>query len=206
MSVTIQRQGGVWRAFVDGVEWNPQAGGLRSDATFLDGRADLMVGVFAITPFNAVTKTVTLKSFTALVDHGAPPSLLETWRAEHFGPGVSPEQMADEADPDGDGVPNLLEYALGSGPMASGDAARPAAGTAAGGAGAEETWLTLGFSRVADPALRYVVEAADGLAGPWTPIWESSGTANTAGPVTVTDPMAMGGGRTARFLRLRVER
>ncbi len=44
MSVTIQRQGGVWRTFVDGVEWNPRVGGVKSEATFLDARADLVAG------------------------------------------------------------------------------------------------------------------------------------------------------------------
>ena len=47
MTVTITRESGAWRYYVDGVEWNPLA-----PPAFLDGRADLTAGVFAITPLN----------------------------------------------------------------------------------------------------------------------------------------------------------
>ena len=55
MTVTITREDGSWRYFIDGVEWNPT-----QPATFLDGRADLTAGIFAITPLNANRKTISV--------------------------------------------------------------------------------------------------------------------------------------------------
>lgn len=62
MTVTITREAGVWRYFVDGVEWNPPV-----SPTFLDGLADLTAGVFAITPLNGNVKTVELDQLSAVV-------------------------------------------------------------------------------------------------------------------------------------------
>lgn len=62
MTVTITREAGVWHYYVDGAEWNPT-----TPTAFLDNRADLVAGVFAITPLNGNVKTVELDSFTAVV-------------------------------------------------------------------------------------------------------------------------------------------
>lgn len=40
-----------------------------------------------------------------------------TWQSEAFPPGTSDVTMAHEGDPDNDGLPNLLEYYLGSDPL-----------------------------------------------------------------------------------------
>ncbi len=103
------------------------------------------------------------------------------------------------ADPDADGMPNLLEYALGSGPLDPGDTGIPVCGVSA-----SPSSLTLTFARVADPALTYVVQASADLLT-WTDIWSSTGAANVAGPVTVTDSTSLSTA-TRRFLRLRVIR
>ena len=64
--------------------------------------------------------------------------------------------------------------------------------------------LALTFTRVADPALTYTVQGTDDLASAnWLPIWTSSGEANTAGPVTVTDSQPLSA-TPRRFLRLQV--
>ena len=47
MTVTITREAGAWRYYIDGVEWTPPA-----PPAFLDGRMDLIAGMFAITPLN----------------------------------------------------------------------------------------------------------------------------------------------------------
>lgn len=75
---------------------------------------------------------------------------LENWRATFFGAAENSGNGADLADPDQDGLSNLLEYALGGDP------------TAADLAPNESVWLTLDatqltltFSRIADPTLLY---------------------------------------------------
>lgn len=198
LTVTIQRTGGVWRYWVDGTELPPSTAGAPSAPTFLDNTAGLYAGVFAITPLNAVPKTVALEAFTALVDTGLTP--LETWRKLYFGVVSPTDAAADAADRDGDGLPNLLEYALNGDPTAGDGGQRPVVGLAA------DARLTLAFDRIADPALTYVVEAADQVNGTWAAIWTSVGAANTAGRVTVTDAVALNAGGTSRFLRLRVTR
>ena len=97
--------------------------------------------------------------------------------------------------PDGNGIANLMEYALGAAAPPSSPVVLPAARFTAGR-------LALRFDRLADPALTYTVEAGDTPAA-LLPIWSSTGAENTAGPVTIDDlPEAVG--RPKRFLRLRV--
>lgn len=128
----------------------------------------------------------------------SPPTALQAWRQAHFGTMVASGPAADRADPDGDGLPNLLEYALGQPPTLPVDPAfPPVAGERAGNR------LRLRFQRLADPALRYAVEAFADLSTPQT-IWFSEGTNNLAGPVTVEDTVDAGPLHPCRFLRLKV--
>lgn len=101
------------------------------------------------------------------------------------------------ADPDGDGLNNLMEYALGR------DPAQPD-GTEAVTLGRSEDGeqLTLTFDRIADPALTYVVEASSDLRN-WSPVFASTGDENEAGAITVTDGGAVAD-EASRFLRLAV--
>ncbi len=123
-------------------------------------------------------------------------TVFELWRESHFGSIQVTEISAATADPDGDGLSNLAEYALGLDPL-------EVDGVNALTQGAANDHLTLSFSRVADPELTYRVEASDNL-GTWTSLWTSSGAQNTAGPVTVTDTVTLSS-RPARFLRLQIE-
>ncbi|MCU0791548.1 MAG: cellulose binding domain-containing protein [Opitutaceae bacterium] len=144
-----------------------------------------------VTDLREVTAT---RTFTLVVT--APASLYETWRAAHSWPAEN--TSADTADPDGDGLPNLIEYALGLDPVAGNGS--PAARLVVD----DPPQLTLTFSRIADPALTYVVEATSDFVS-WTPLWTSSGAQNTAGPVTVPDTTSLAA-QAHRFLRLRVSR
>ncbi|MBC8009482.1 MAG: hypothetical protein H7067_05255, partial [Burkholderiales bacterium] len=120
----------------------------------------------------------------------AAPSGFEDWAASAF----TTEQLAagdhaPEAEPFGDGIPNLLRYALGGAPgepVALPSAALDPAGK-----------LTLAFNRAEDDAL-YVVETSDDLA-----TWQQAALNPGAvgGPVTWTDESPAG---PRRFVRLRV--
>lgn len=128
-----------------------------------------------------------------------PITRLQDWRRTHFGT-IDPAtpDSADSADPDADGLANLLEYALGGAPLSAADAPRPALAPAGG-------FLRLVFARIDDPLLVYSVEATSDPASAWTSIWSSTGTANQPGPVTVTDPAPLAT-HPRRFLRLRISR
>lgn len=135
----------------------------------------------------------------AVVPEGhEPPTLYDAWAD-----GFNLSKADPMADPDRDGVPNLLEYALGGNPTTPGRAHLPAMGQVdiAG-----EDHLTLTFQRIADPDLVYEVWASTDLVD-WgeEPVWFSTGAANVDGPVTVLDTTGLTP-EAPRFLRLEVSR
>ncbi|MBC8011446.1 MAG: hypothetical protein H7067_15285, partial [Burkholderiales bacterium] len=133
------------------------------------------------------------------------------WRATHFTAselsvaGVS----GDAADPDGDGLNNLAEFALGRDPRVADSAA---AWTTAVQNVSGTDYLTITFRRRA-PALdlAYAVQANDDLSIPagWAPtaVEVGSAIANGDGTETVTyrDTVATGAA-SRRFLRVHVTR
>ncbi len=125
---------------------------------------------------------------------------LREWRRATFGDAENLGLAADTADPDGDGIPNLLEYAFGGDPLVPGTATLPTADILA-------DRLALAFDRVADPALTYAVQATDSLEGSasWTDIWTSTGASNFAGPAAVPDETRFDNA-PRRFLRVEVRR
>lgn len=125
-----------------------------------------------------------------------PPTAYEAWSGQQGFLGTNAALPA--ADPDGDGLPNLIEYATNSNPTLGSSAAGPVVSLAGTGTDAH---LQITFLRIADPSLTYAVQASDDLLGSWSDIWTSTGLENTSGPVTVSDPASLG---TRRFLRLRV--
>jgi autotransporter-associated beta strand protein len=124
------------------------------------------------------------------------PNLYDAWTTAIIWPSAS--SSAPDADPDGDGLPNLLEYALGTDPLT------PSTGPSVRLTNMDGVRLAIDFARIADPALTYTVLASSALSD-WSPIWTSTGEQNTAGVVTVSDPVALGSA-PRRFLRLQVTR
>ncbi|MBP6865888.1 MAG: immunoglobulin domain-containing protein [Candidatus Didemnitutus sp.] len=83
----------------------------------------------------------------------------EAWRLQYFGATAPTGDAADAADPDADGLSNLLEYALGLDPTSASAVAQPAAGVAA------SEW-TYTYTRPADRSdLTYTVEYSTTLTG-----------------------------------------
>ncbi len=107
------------------------------------------------------------------------------------------DQANRTADPDADGLVNLMEYALGTSPVVA------TAATDAYTLGRSGNFLTLGFDQPGDPTLVYTVEATNDLAtGTWTTVHTFPGfTAASAALYTDTANLAT---TPRRFLRLRV--
>ncbi|MCU0793341.1 MAG: hypothetical protein MUE42_10955, partial [Opitutaceae bacterium] len=121
---------------------------------------------------------------------------IDLWRRANFGTTADDGPAANLADPDSDGHPNLLEYALGSDPLASSHSFAPAANVRITNIGGR---LALIFPRLR-AELTYTVEASTDLAT-WTTIATNPGAPDAE--VTVTDTAAPSNS-PRRFLRLRV--
>ena len=67
------------------------------------------------------------------------PTVLQNWRQTFFGTTQGTNYAADAADPDGDGVPNLIEFATGKNPTSAHDAS-PTATTSVNGGALEYTY------------------------------------------------------------------
>jgi hypothetical protein len=132
----------------------------------------------------------------------APQAAYDGWQAGFF----TSAQIADTAfsgptaDPDGDGLPNLLEFALGLNPVAAGSTAATTVGTENG-----TGRLTLTFRR-ARPAtvLTYTVEGSSDLVAWRTLVVNPLGDAGVGDLITVSDAPLPSEDQTRRFLRLRV--
>ena len=137
---------------------------------------------------------------------------VETWRLNWFGAPDGTGLSADDKDYDGDGLPNLLEYALNSPPNLASPGSIPIPG-------ASDNRFRFSFTRNLSAAdLTYVIEATDDLAAlAWTPLatkagsetWSVASGANVSDPgsgsVTVTDAVDMSSA-PRRFLKLRIVR
>ena len=165
----------------------------------------------------SITAASALSALTTASDHlpvvadytVVSPTPYSTWQSKYF----TSAQLANAAvsgnaaDPDGDGIPNLLEYALNLSPTTPSVAGLPTVGqTVVSGS----SYLTLAFTKViADTDITYVPQVSGGLAA-----WNSGAsyvatvsTTNNADGLTQTvvvrdlTPMA---GAGQRFIRLAV--
>ncbi len=142
----------------------------------------------------------------------------DTWRFAHFAANAGNSSVAgDLADPDGDGVVNLMEYALASDPNVSDATHWPTAAIAGGD-------FQLYFPRNNSASnLTYVVETSD-LSGTWSPLvtyTSASGWVVNSGGATVAESAPNGvapdqsvnvtvdagpPGANSQFFRFRVHR
>ena len=149
--------------------------------------------------------SITVDNFNLSVVSGANLHLREQWRLDHFDYYTNLGAAADNADPDGDGLSNLLEYALRRDPLAA-EAEESLSLDQTDGV---DKRLTVSFDRRNDPDLIYTVEASDNLEfGTWDAIFHSTdpSTLDTtdADSFVVEDSAALEPGEK-RFFRLSVK-
>ncbi len=112
---------------------------------------------------------------------------VQAWRQQQFNTMSDTGNAADMACPSGDGVPNLLKYALSMDPTKAGLPPQPQLKDYSG-----EHHLSLTFTR--DPTktdITYEVQAADSPSGPWTTLASSAGGAVTSGPGLVEEELQL---------------
>ena len=131
------------------------------------------------------------------------PVTLDQWRQNNFGANADNAAVADDlADPDGDGLDNLLEYALGTNPLAGNVSPVVMDTETVGG----NTYLRL--TTMKNPAatgITYSVEATGDMEDPGS--WSSSGVVvetNTATTLSARDGVPMNAGTARRLMHLRV--
>jgi hypothetical protein len=124
----------------------------------------------------------------------------ELWRFANFGSYDSVGSGADAADPDGDGLSNLMEYALDTTPNASG--VMPAV-LALNGANLEYTYTR--STEAKDNGVTYQIEWSDTLAlGSWSIETVTQQITSTQGALETVKASVPAGTVGKRFLRLRV--
>lgn len=122
------------------------------------------------------------------------------WLQTNFGTNWSnPTISGDLADPDRDGIANLLEYALGGSPNAASTAALPQPIIST------NNKLAIVFTRtLANTDITLTVQAADDLLGPWTDLATSvNGTAFTVLPTGTGAGIVQSGTGATRTVEVR---
>ena len=155
-----------------------------SGSTFPNGTTTVTV-----TAQDRASNTAT-RTFTVTVN--ALPAL-SVWRQTYFGTTNNTGTAADSADPNGNGLANLIEYAFHLDPLApaTGTNAAPQVGKSAGNS------LKLTFIRYLDRTdLTQSVAGADSPTGPWTDLATSVGGAPFAATAPGATAMESGSGAT----------
>jgi hypothetical protein len=150
------------------------------------------------------TMTLANNSLPALQMTG---TLLETythhelWRFANFNNYASEAFGADDADPDGDGLSNLMEYALDIDPHTSG--VMPAS-IVLNGANLEYTYIRSTGAR--ENGVTYQIEWSDTLAADsWSTEAVNQQITSTQGALEIVKASMPAGTGNKRFMRLRVE-
>ncbi len=189
--------------------WLPESDVAFANATSVDtGVTFASTGNYRLRLTASDGAITTFADTTANVTAGSP---LLSWRQTNFGSTSSTGNSANDADMDGDGLKNILEYGLLTSPTVPGGVPFTVAATPGN--------FVLNVNR--DPARNdatITIEAATSLGGSWTPmarstnggvftalVGEASVVETGAGPVAAAITVSTAGTPAGRFFRVRVE-
>jgi hypothetical protein len=130
--------------------------GISNDTTNADLTSGSVNGVSSSFSYTFPAYSMTVLRFAAQIT-------FDTWRTQHFTPTElnDPSSSGPEADPDHDGLPNLLEYALGTDPKVA-NTAPPTTLSETTISG--KSYLTLAFTKLRTLSdLSYLVQVTDDL-------------------------------------------
>ena len=129
-------------------------------------------------------------------------SPIDSWRQTHFGTTSNTGSAADDADPNGDGIVNKLEFFLARNPLASNPPSSLPA-VARNGATLEYTYTR---SLSAMSQLTHAVEWSDTLAtGSWSSAGVSEQILSDNGTVQQVKASVPAGSNGRRFVRVKVQ-
>jgi hypothetical protein len=156
-----------------------------------------------LTLLNSISYNLAAPISATVTIHDTP---FNTWRLSEFGINANNAAISgDLADPDGDGIVNLLEYALNSNPNITSGTGLPTMEIDPGCG-----CLTLTYIKVLSAIdLTYTVEAASDPGGPWSTngitqtVLGTDGITQTNKASDASNPIAT---NTKRFMHLRVTR
>lgn len=128
-----------------------------------------------------------------------PLSSVAQWRLEHFGIPHGVGLAGDKADPDGDGIPNIFEYAFHGNPFQPSSAQLPVLNRLSSTSG---SGLFMEFPKRSHSTMHYVVEDSVDLES-WTEYWNSA----TAHPVPESGNIEIPiPSEESRFFRVRIQK
>ena len=163
--------------------------------------ASSLIGADGVHPNSAGYAAIAAGWFDAL---GTLP-FIENWRAANFGNAANAGNAADSADPDADGLTNLVEYSLGTDPTRSENTSSAMQRSFVTDLGAE--YLALTFHRRKNTDVRCIVEVSPDLAT-WTaaaPFGSPTALDPAFEQVTFRDTVPKSQA-ARRFIRLRMEK
>ena len=181
----------------------------------MDGGADNELGQFRMFGYSALDQFDEIRvadSFAALYgsddytaagylivqDDEAGLTVVEQWRQDFFGQTASSGDAADAADPDGDGIVNLLEHAFGGDPLASGGGELPVSELSG-------NRLQLHIRPTVTAGLVFTIEANNDLTTAWTESVDITSLLQP-GQETIYQDSAQISEQGQRFLRLKITR
>ena len=192
------------------VTWGDASNGGSGGPANIAGPATIYTRISSTAPGGSVSGNITLTSpgaqtqtvaLSGTVTEGPAYTHQELWRFANFGSYTSDGSAADSADPDGDGLSNLMEYALGTGPNSSG--VMPAV-LALNGANLEYTYTRSTAAK--DNGVTYQIEWSETLeAGSWSTETVTQQITSTQGGLETVKASVSKGSTGKRFLRLKVQ-